>query len=181
MRPLGGRAVNPLLEAALNRARTGACVLPLWWTDSAGICQCPRGGACPSPGKHPLLKRGLHDASTDEDDIRRWWGRWPSGPYTLTAYVYDEADRDGDYPTAPTGLLVCGTLEGDDLAYARITGPSVGGTVELLAAGGSDSPASPADASGSPDALYVVLAGSIAGGALALAAGLWYGRRRWLR
>lgn len=69
--------MNPLLEAALNRARTGACVLPLWWTDSAGICQCPRGGACPSPGKHPLLKRGLHDASTDEDDIRRWWGRWP--------------------------------------------------------------------------------------------------------
>ena len=100
-----------------------------------------------------------------------------SGPYTLTAYVHNEAP--GVF--TPTGLLVCGTLEGDDLAYARITGPSVGGTVELLAADVSDSPASPADASGSPIALYVVLAGSIAGGALALAAGGWYSRKRWLR
>ena len=100
-----------------------------------------------------------------------------SGPYTLTAYVHNEAP--GVF--TPTGLLVCGTLEGDDLAYARITGPSVGGTVELLAARVSDSPASPADASGSPIALYVVLAGSIAGGALALAAGGWYSRKRWLR
>ena len=66
-----------LLEAALRRARTGACVLPLWWTDDTGICQCPKGTACASPGKHPLLKRGLHDASRDEDDITEWWRRWP--------------------------------------------------------------------------------------------------------
>ncbi len=69
--------MSALLEAALKRARTGACVLPLWWTDDAGRCQCPAGSECPSPGKHPLLKRGLHDASRDEGDIIGWWRRWP--------------------------------------------------------------------------------------------------------
>jgi hypothetical protein len=57
--------------------------------------------------------------------------------------------------------------------------PSVGGIVELL--GGSDSPASPADGSGSAAPLYGALAGGIAAGALALAAAGWYARRRWLR
>ncbi|MEE8384368.1 MAG: bifunctional DNA primase/polymerase, partial [Dehalococcoidia bacterium] len=66
-----------LLEAALKRARTGACVLPLWWTDDAGVCQCPRGSACSSPGKHPLLEHGLHDASREALDITGWWDRWP--------------------------------------------------------------------------------------------------------
>jgi len=69
--------VNPLLEAAQARARKGAYVLPLWWTDEAGVCQCPKGPNCPSPGKHPLLKHGLQDASTNSGTIERWWRRWP--------------------------------------------------------------------------------------------------------
>jgi hypothetical protein len=69
--------MNPLLEAAQARAREGAYVLPLWWTDEAGVCQCPKGGGCPSPGKHPLLEHGLQDASTNSSTIERWWRRWP--------------------------------------------------------------------------------------------------------
>ncbi len=30
-----------------------------------------------SPGKRPYTHRGLHDASTDPDQIRGWWRKWP--------------------------------------------------------------------------------------------------------
>lgn len=33
---------------------------------------------CPSPGKHPRTRRGLHDASTDPRIVTGWWRRWPS-------------------------------------------------------------------------------------------------------
>lgn len=32
---------------------------------------------CDSAGKHPRTKKGVHDASTDEAKIRRWWDIWP--------------------------------------------------------------------------------------------------------
>ncbi|MCJ7510138.1 MAG: phage/plasmid primase, P4 family [Dehalococcoidia bacterium] len=69
--------MNPLLEAAQARAREGAYLLPVWWTAQAGVCQCPKGRSCPSPGKHPLLEHGLLDASTNSITIERWWQRWP--------------------------------------------------------------------------------------------------------
>jgi hypothetical protein len=69
--------VNALLEAALERAREGACVIPIWWTDPAGACACPKGACCPSPGKHPLTPRGLDDATRDEPTIYSWYRRWP--------------------------------------------------------------------------------------------------------
>src|SRR5262245_61965992 len=31
---------------------------------------------CDSVGKHPRTKNGVHDASTDEAKIRRWWSTW---------------------------------------------------------------------------------------------------------
>jgi hypothetical protein len=69
--------MNPLLEAALARAREGACLLPVWWTDGSGTCACPKGSGCSSPGKHPLTPNGLDDASNDPATITRWWPRWP--------------------------------------------------------------------------------------------------------
>ena len=69
--------MNPLLEAALERAHQGAYVLPLWWTDEASLCQCPKDDGCTSSGKHPLVEHGLDDASNDPDTIERWWARWP--------------------------------------------------------------------------------------------------------
>ena len=70
-------SINPLLEAALARAREGALVLPIWWTDQHGVCRCPKGSGCPSPGKHPLTTHGLDDASTDPRSIEGWWRQWP--------------------------------------------------------------------------------------------------------
>jgi len=33
---------------------------------------------CQRPGKHPHTKNGLDDATTDPDQIRDWWRRWPT-------------------------------------------------------------------------------------------------------
>jgi hypothetical protein len=82
--------MNPLLEAAQARALTGAYVLPLWWTDEAGVCQRPKARSCPSSRKHPLLEHGLQDASIHFSTIERWWRRWPRANVGVRT---DEAPR----------------------------------------------------------------------------------------
>lgn len=66
----------PLLAAAWRYAARGWHVLPLHWTGPTGHCSC---GvlSCASPGKHPRTEHGLSDATTDPDQIRTWWTRWP--------------------------------------------------------------------------------------------------------
>lgn len=49
---------SSLLDDALRWARAGFFVLPL-------------------DGKVPLTPRGVHDATRDEEEIRRWFERWP--------------------------------------------------------------------------------------------------------
>jgi hypothetical protein len=78
------------LKAALARARKGAYLLPVWWTDEAGVCACPKGARCPSSGKHPLLEHGVQDASTNSSTIHDWWRRWP---LANLAERTDEAQR----------------------------------------------------------------------------------------
>jgi hypothetical protein len=67
--------VNELLETALGYASRGWPVFP-----SHGIVgsHCTCGRDCSSPGKHPLVRRGLHEATTDARVIKEWWGRWPN-------------------------------------------------------------------------------------------------------
>ena len=57
-------------------AATGWGVIPLH-TPIDGACDCRRPD-CSSPGKHPRTKNGLTDATTDADQIRKWWGMWPT-------------------------------------------------------------------------------------------------------
>ena len=64
------------LEAALAYARRGWPVFPLHAVDAEGRCTCAKAG-CPSPGKHPRTRRGLHDATTEEGQLRAWWAGWP--------------------------------------------------------------------------------------------------------
>ncbi len=68
--------MSPLLESALALATAGWSVIPLH-TPIAGVCDCRRLD-CSSPGKHPRTKNGLSDATTDADQIRGWWGTWPT-------------------------------------------------------------------------------------------------------
>jgi putative DNA primase/helicase len=66
--------VSDLLESALALA-AGWRVVPLHTPiDDACDCRMPD---CSSPGKHPRTRNGLHDATTDPDQIRRWWAMWP--------------------------------------------------------------------------------------------------------
>jgi hypothetical protein len=69
---------NPMLEAALAYARDGLHVFPLHDADAgaAGACSCGRSD-CHSAGKHPRTGHGHRDASTDPQQIRRWWAMWP--------------------------------------------------------------------------------------------------------
>lgn len=84
----------PLL-AALAYARHGIPVLPVHTPDPRGGCSCDRGVSCDRPGKHPRLRHGLTDASTDPRRIELWWARWPSANIGLrTGVVMDVADID---------------------------------------------------------------------------------------
>ena len=62
--------------AALRYAALGWAVLPLHVPTSTGGCSCARPD-CAKPGKHPRNRRGVHDASSRAQTIRRWWARWP--------------------------------------------------------------------------------------------------------
>lgn len=88
-----------MLTAALAYARHGVPVLPLHCptpTGAAGgpACSCRRPD-CDRPGKHPRLRHGLTDASTDPRRIEQWWTRWPDANIGLrTGVVMDVADVD---------------------------------------------------------------------------------------
>lgn len=72
------------LAAALEYATAGLPVFP-----------------CHPERKSPLIKRGFLDASTDLDQVRAWWGRWPDAVVglptgaTSARWVLDIDVRDG--------------------------------------------------------------------------------------
>lgn len=65
--------MSDVAAAALAYAQYGWRGLPLH-----GIVNgtCTRGRDCASPGKHPLVRRGAGEATTDPDVIKEWWARW---------------------------------------------------------------------------------------------------------
>jgi hypothetical protein len=83
-----------LLTAALAYARHGIPVLPVHTPAADGGCSCGR-TTCDRPGKHPRLRHGLTDATTDPRRIEMWWTRWPDANVGLrTGIVMDVADID---------------------------------------------------------------------------------------
>ncbi|MEH6472090.1 MAG: bifunctional DNA primase/polymerase [Halopseudomonas sp.] len=67
---------NMLLSCALEYASKGWLVLPLYHIDE-GICACKKGKECSSPGKHPISRKGVNDATIDAEKIKAWWNRHP--------------------------------------------------------------------------------------------------------
>jgi hypothetical protein len=51
-------------------------VFPLHTPIDEGVCSCGKAD-CQSIGKHPRTPRGLKDATTDPEQIKRWWQKWP--------------------------------------------------------------------------------------------------------
>ncbi|WP_306211079.1 bifunctional DNA primase/polymerase [Actinoplanes sp. RD1] len=112
-RPAARRALR---AAALHYAASGIPVMPLH-TPYRGGCTCTAGRECGSAGKHPHLRHGLHNASTDPATICSWWARWPHANVGLaTGTGLDVCDVDT--PDALRRLL-------DLLDVVRPAGPLV--------------------------------------------------------
>jgi hypothetical protein len=95
--------LTALREAALFYAARGWRIFPLHGVINA-VCTCGRPD-CPSPGKHPLVRRGLYDATTDEVVIRSWWRGWRRANVGLvTGAQSGIAVVDVDLPTAFASL-----------------------------------------------------------------------------
>ncbi len=74
-KPFSTHSLERKIALALEYARIRP-VLPLHWP-MEGKCSCDD-PYCSSPGKHPLTKNGLHDASQDPVQIRQWLDKWPN-------------------------------------------------------------------------------------------------------
>jgi Bifunctional DNA primase/polymerase, N-terminal len=113
-----------LLEAALGYAGRGIPVYPVHWPRripgrASLACSCPRGPACDRPAKHPLVRHGVKEATTDPARISRWWHRWPRANLGLATGIYfDALDIDG-----PAGLTALHQLTGT--VGLRLPGPLV--------------------------------------------------------
>ena len=91
--------MNLLREAALEYAQRGWRVFPLHGIVN-GTCTCGRSD-CSSAGKHPLVRRGLYEATTDAGKIEDWWRRWRSANVGIaTGAVSGIVVIDVDLPTA---------------------------------------------------------------------------------
>lgn len=129
--------MSETLLAALAYAQRGWAVLPL----------TPR-------GKAPLTPHGVHDASTDADVIRTWWGRWPlanvgisCGPSGLAVLDVDPraggdvtlgelVARHGPLPDAPQVVTGGGGCHVYFRAAPGLRSRRLGEGVEVKAAGG---------------------------------------------
>jgi hypothetical protein len=93
--------MSALLDAALGYAAWGIPVYPVHWprprSGGASLgCSCRLGAACDRPAKHPLVRHGIHDATTQPGQLERWWSRWPHANLGLaTGIVFDALDVDG--------------------------------------------------------------------------------------
>src|SRR4029453_17472359 len=93
--------MSALLEAALGYAARGIPVYPVHWPHptpggASLACSCPHGPGCDRPAKHPLVRHGVKEASTDPDRLGRWWRRWPQANVGLaTGICFDALDIDG--------------------------------------------------------------------------------------
>jgi len=102
--------LSRLLAAALRYATLGWPVLPMHTPTGDGGCSC-RPPSCDAIGKHPKLRRGLHDASLDAGQLRIWWRRWPAanvGVVTGAASGLVGLDVDG-----PAGAAALARLQLD--------------------------------------------------------------------
>jgi hypothetical protein len=64
-------------SAALVYVRQGWPVFPCHTPMRMRVpCSCGHVD-CSSAGKHPRVRGGLHAATLDEGQVRRWWQRWP--------------------------------------------------------------------------------------------------------
>jgi hypothetical protein len=69
-------STTPLLDAAIMYSRRGWRVLPLHNVVATG-CSCGNSQCGKSIAKHPYIFNWNQLATTDEKQLREWWGMWP--------------------------------------------------------------------------------------------------------
>jgi Bifunctional DNA primase/polymerase, N-terminal/AAA domain len=88
-----------LADAALAYAERGIAIFPLWGI-TKGRCDCSR-DCGRDAGKHPLsvlVRHGLKEATTDREQIRRWWAAYPNA--NIGIVLGDLVVIDEDQPGA---------------------------------------------------------------------------------
>ncbi|MFN2489134.1 MAG: bifunctional DNA primase/polymerase [Actinomycetota bacterium] len=115
-----------IVYAALAYARRGWAVFPVHGV-LRGACTCGR-SSCSSPGKHPLTRRGLYDATTEQDVLWRWWRRWRSANVAVaTGAASGIAVVDVDLPRARSSIT-----EVVDRLPRTLTALTGGGGIHLV-------------------------------------------------
>jgi putative DNA primase/helicase len=93
-----------LLTAAVRYASRGYPVFPCHHPTPSGGCSCGD-VACGNIGKHPRTINGLKNATTDEDQVRAWWAKWPDANIGLRCGGQERlVILDVDDPDAATTL-----------------------------------------------------------------------------
>ncbi len=87
-------ATSGMKERALQYASLGLPVLP-FYTCADGACTCGKGKACERPGKHPMTAHGVKDATTNLDQIEKWWSESPNANIGMATGPEVEAPRPG--------------------------------------------------------------------------------------
>lgn len=98
-----GASEHDCLRAALAYAANGWAVFPVNGV-IGGRCGC---GArdCSSPGKHPLTRHGLKQATTDAGVVEAWWKRWPQANVAIaTGSASGIVVIDVDLPAGSSSL-----------------------------------------------------------------------------
>lgn len=119
-------------HAAHSYTARNILILPCWWTLD-GVCQCARGPRCNKPGKHPLTRHGVDDATTNPDRITEYWLRWPRANIGLAAHanglaIIDVDPQHGGDDTIRQLAHWADTVHGIDLYATRLIRTGSGGT-----------------------------------------------------
>lgn len=64
-----GTAMDSVTAAIRMADEFGWFLARLWGVESPGVCRCPKGNACPSPGKHPVDRDWGNAATSDSEQI----------------------------------------------------------------------------------------------------------------
>lgn len=119
---MGDRTPSAMARAALDWAAAGIAVFP-----------------CAEDDKRPLVKHGVHAATTDADTVRDWWGRFPGALIGMAcgAGSADVIDLDVDKATgAPTGERTIADRYPDALDAAVVVRTPSGGRHLYVACSG---------------------------------------------
>src|SRR5690606_31866218 len=65
------------IDQVLSLSRRDWKLFPVFEPAGLGACSCGKTD-CNRPAKHPRTAHGLKDATTDPEQLQRWWAQWPS-------------------------------------------------------------------------------------------------------